>query len=104
MDKNVDSLLESLQVKNLQIEIISPAVGARAIPVTTAFVSAKAHEFKNSPRAVSVGRKLENAFLYRLKQMGLFSEGDWIDIGGSREYGEWLQVPPARYDIFNLAT
>src|SRR6185436_16912761 len=96
-----DDLLQKLGIR-LNAFRSGSADSSMSIPLTTAFTSAKKSEYLASPRAVSVSRKLLNSLLFRLKQTGLFNEGNWIDIGGSRVYGDWLGVAKERYDVFNL--
>src|SRR6267142_5874842 len=99
--------LQSSVIANLGVRIYEKTVRTRCcgevvVPLTSSFVRARPSDYKDSPNRVSLNRKLLNASLFRLTRTGIFSRGRWLDIGGSRAYGDWLKVPPARYDIFNL--
>lgn len=72
------------------------------IPLTSNFVRALKQKYKASPRPFSFERKLQNTLLRCLVEAGLFTAGMWIDIGGTREYGNWLGFDKERYDVFNL--
>lgn len=97
------SLIKSLGVKMSRRTISTQDMGEMDVPLTTGLVHAKPSEYSDSPRAVSIGRRLQNAFLFRLAATGIFSEGVWLDVGGTRSYGDWLKIPPGRYEVFNLA-
>lgn len=96
------SVISNLGVKIYEKTVKTRCCGEVSVPLTSSFVRARPADYQYSPNLVSLKRKLLNAFLFRLSQTEMFSRGDWLDIGGSRAYGNWLRVPPARYDIFNL--
>lgn len=93
-------------LKSLGVSI-NPAVvqapsGSLRIPLTTGYNRIARHEYRASPRPVSLMRKMLNAMLWRLTRTGLFEQGHWVDVAGYRGYGDWLGIPPQRYDILNL--
>ncbi len=101
-DQWKDFLVQFLDLKQVVKKIPVRGGDEISIPLTTAFVSCSRAEYSGSPRAFTISRQLENAFLNRLKRAGAFSSGEWLDIGGTRHYGEWLKISPPRYHVFNL--
>jgi hypothetical protein len=95
-------LLESTGTAMKPRLINSGALGTITIPMTNGFTTARASEYKGSPRPKSIPRRLLNTFLNRIRQSGLFKSGRWIDVGGTSEYLDWLGVPADRRDILNL--
>jgi SAM-dependent methyltransferase len=97
----LDVGLGSLGVTRRPVEVRSPR-GPIRVPLTSGFFRIDRREYRASPRPVSLTRKMLNSVLWRLARAGLFETGRWADVAGDRGYGDWLGVPPSRYDVLNL--
>ena len=96
------SIRKGIGVEPVPMELADRTLGVVRVPLTSGIYRVARHEYRGSPRPWSLMRKLLNGVLCRTARTGLFQEGRWVDVGGSRLYGDWLGIPHERYEVLNL--